>query len=146
MSSSKKIPWSNEYSIGIKGIDFQHKKLFDLVNRLYDLDDSSSKEDMRIILYEFSDYVKIHFEDEEAYMLSINYPELEKHIKIHQHIVESLSNIIHTPASLAVVKTKMRVVAKRVLVEHIIEVDQKIKDFVDVLETEDEDILDLGSL
>ncbi len=146
MPSNKKIPWSDEYNLGIKGIDFQHKKLFDLVNRLYDLDDSSSKEDLRVILYEFSDYVKTHFSDEEAYMESINYPELEKHKLIHQHIVETLINLINKPATLAVVKTKMRVVAKRVLIEHIIDEDMKIREFVDLHEDIDEDVFDITDL
>ena len=40
--------------------------------------------------------------------------------------MESLSNIIHTPATLNIVKSKMRVVAKRVLIEHIVNEDFKI--------------------
>ncbi len=144
MSSSKKIPWSDEYSIGIKGIDFQHKKLFDLVNRLYDLDETSSKEDMRVILYEFSDYVKVHFKDEEAYMLSVDYPELEQHKKKHENIVETLTQVISKPASLDIIKTKMRVIAKRALIDHIVHEDMKIKKFVS--EDIDEEIFDLNEL
>lgn len=145
MPSNKKIPWDNKYLLGIKGVDFQHKKLFDLVNRLYDLDDTASKEDMRVILYEFSDYVKTHFIDEEAYMASINYPDLDKHRMIHQHIIETLANVINTPASLAIVKTKMRVVAKRALVDHITHVDMKIKEFVQEQEI-DEEVFDISEL
>jgi len=124
---NEKVHWEDSYSIGIKEIDDQHKKLFDLVNKLYDLEDNENiKEDMREILYAFRDYTIVHFKDEEEYMRSIAYPELEKHKKKHERIVNSLSQIISTPASLSIIKTKMRVVAKRILVDHIIEEDHKI--------------------
>ena len=127
MPNHEKVHWENAYSVGIKDIDKQHKKLFELVNKLYDLNDNANiKEEIRDILYAFSDYTKVHFKDEEDYMKSISYPELEKHKEIHERIVESLSNIIHTPATLNIVKSKMRVVAKRVLIEHIVNEDFKI--------------------
>lgn len=128
MGDNKKIPWENSYSIGIKDIDRQHKKLFDLVNELYDLEENDNiKEQIRKILYAFHDYTIVHFKDEENYMASINFPDLENHKIIHQGIIDSLSNIIHTPASLSIVKSKMKVVAKRVLIEHIVNEDTKIK-------------------
>jgi hemerythrin len=132
MSENKKILWDNAYSLGIKQIDHQHKKLFDLVNELYDLEENGNiKEQIRKILYAFHDYTKVHFKDEEDYIASINFPDLENHKIIHKTIIESLSNIIHTPASLSIIKTKMRVVAKRVLIEHIVHEDSKIKTFQD---------------
>jgi len=125
--SNEKVHWEESYAVGIKEIDDQHKKLFDLVNKLYDLEDNENiKEDMREILYAFRDYTIVHFKDEEEYMRSIAYPELEQHKKKHERIVNSLSQIISTPASLSIIKTKMRVVAKRILVDHIIEEDHKI--------------------
>ncbi len=140
MSINQKIPWDDRYKIGIQEIDYQHKKLFDLVNRLYDLDDAQDhKEELRVILYEFNNYMQTHFKDEEEYMLSINYPQLQEHIQIHKDIVENLAHIIQTPAKLNIIKTKMRVVAKRVLVDHIVQEDSKIKLFQ--MEEEDEDIL-----
>jgi hypothetical protein len=39
---NEKIHWNNEYSLGIGTIDSQHKKLFTLVNRLYDLHDDTA--------------------------------------------------------------------------------------------------------
>ena len=99
MLHNQKVPWDNEYKIGIEMIDTQHEKLFNLVNRLYDLEDSSNnKEKLRTILYEFSDYMKVHFTDEEEYMESINFPYLKEHKQLHADIIESLAKIIHTPA------------------------------------------------
>ncbi len=146
MSHNEKVPWSNEYKIGISSVDAQHKKLFDLVNALYEINDDNMKEELRNILYAFSDYMEIHFKDEEDYMLSIGYPELEEHKKIHKDIVERLLKLIHTPAKLNVIKSKMRVVAKRVLIDHILHEDMKIKLFL-LEKGEDKDIeLDIFDL
>ncbi len=128
MQSNQKISWDDSYKIGIEMLDYQHKKLFDLVNRLYDLEDSQdTKEELRVILYEFNDYMQTHFQEEEEYMLSIGFPNLQEHKQLHKDIVEYLSQIIHTPAKLSIIKSKMRVVAKRALIDHIMNEDSKIK-------------------
>jgi hemerythrin len=132
MSLNQKVLWDEEYSIGVKTIDNQHKKLFDLVNALYDLEDGDDvKEKLRKILYDFSDYIKTHFQNEEHYMLSIDFPYLEQHQQIHNDIIKSLSEIIHTPAKLNIIKSKMRIVAKRYLIDHIQQEDIKIKHFIE---------------
>ena len=130
MSVNGKVEWNQAYSVGIRLVDQQHKKLFELVNKLYDLEENDNiKEQMREILYAFRDYTIVHFKEEEDYMLDIGYPDLEDHKIIHKNIIYSLSQILQTPASLSIIKTKMRVVAKRVLVEHIVHEDQKIGAF-----------------
>ena len=144
--SQEKVHWENSYSIGIKSIDIQHKKLFELVNKLFELEDNANvKEEIREILYAFSDYTVVHFKDEEAYMASIGYPQLQEHKKIHEHIIEGLSQIIHTPASLNIIKTKMRVLAKRILIEHIVEEDHKIALYAKS-NTGSEEVFDLGDV
>ena len=141
--SNEKVHWEKSYEIGIREIDNQHKKLFNLVNKLYDLQENANiKEEIREILYAFRDYTIVHFKDEEEYMKSIAYPKLEEHRKIHEHIIESLSDIITTPAGLGIIKTKMRVVAKRILIEHIIEEDHKIALYKDS-NTVAEEVFDL---
>lgn len=131
MSNSEKVHWEESYSVGIRLVDHQHKKLFNLVNRLYDLEDNVNiKEQIREILYAFRDYTIVHFKDEEDYMQEIGYPELNNQKQLHKDIVESLSQIMQTPASLSIIKTKMRIVAKRVLIEHIVIEDKKIGVYV----------------
>ena len=145
MPSSQKIPWDDRYKIGIEMIDYQHKKLFDLVNRLYDLEDEKDvKEELRIILYEFSNYMQTHFKDEEEYMLSIEYPNLDEHKRLHLDIINNLAQIMSTPAKLSIIKSKMRVIAKRALVDHIMHEDSKIKLFL--FEQENESILDISEM
>ncbi len=129
MSVNKNIPWEDSYKIGVSAIDDQHKQLFDLVNRLYALNENENiKEKIRTILYEFREYMLTHFKDEEVYMASIGFPGLTHHKALHEEIVEQLTNIIQTSATLNIIRTKMRVFAKRGLIDHILNEDIKIKD------------------
>ncbi|WP_373034492.1 bacteriohemerythrin [Sulfurimonas sp.] len=145
MSSNQKVHWDDRYKLGIDAIDTQHEKLFELVNRLFDLEDSNSdKEELRKILYEFSDYMKVHFRDEEEYMASIDFPTLEEHKKLHQEIIESIAQVISTPAKLNIIKSKMRIVSKRALIDHIMHEDTKMNIFL--AEKEDENIFDISDI
>lgn len=126
----EKVEWENEYALGIRLIDNQHKKLFQLVNKLYEPSEHvTTKERVKSILYEFSDYMKTHFREEEEYMASIGYDKLQEHKVLHQELVDNLSIIIKTPAKLDIIKTKMKIVIKRGLLAHIIKEDMKIKEF-----------------
>lgn len=132
MSKDEKIPWDEKYRIGIRAIDSQHKKLFMIVNKLYDLEDeSAAKDEIRSILYDFRDYMQTHFDEEEEFMRSINYDKLEEHKKLHQNLIEILASIIKTPANLGIIKSKMRVISKRALITHVLKEDIKIKDFIE---------------
>ena len=131
MPENKKILWDDKYKIGVRSIDEQHKQLFNLLNKLYEIDETKSiREVLKNILNEFNDYMKVHFKDEEAYMLSIGYPMLKEHEKMHADIIDTINDIIHTPSNLNIIKTKMRVIAKHALIEHITQEDIKIKLFL----------------
>ena len=125
----EKIQWMKKYELGIDEIDLQHEYLFELANSVCLLHDDNTKENIRELLHEFHDYTLIHFKDEEAYMKSINFPELEYHKKLHENIVETLNNVIKESGSIANIKQKMKEVVKTVLIEHIVDDDMKIKLF-----------------
>lgn len=130
MSINEEIAWDDRYKLGIDSIDVQHKQLFALVSRLYALDDEhSTKEELSGILGEFSEYMKTHFSDEEEYMLSIGYPQLDEHKQLHQDLIDKLVAVVKSSPTLSILKIKMRVIAKRVLVDHIVREDIKIKIF-----------------
>ena len=73
----------------------------------------------------------------------IDYPLLQEHKELHKAIIESVNNIIVTPAKLGIIKSKMKVVAKRALVDHIMNEDTKIKLYLVEREEEIFDISDI---
>jgi len=143
MPSDKSLKWSDSYELGIKKIDKQHKQLFILVERLETLkDDRYFREEMRNILYEFREYMVVHFRDEEEYMEGIGFPELQRHKELHKKIIDAVSDIMHKSSNLYIIKSKLKFMAKRVIVNHIINEDMKIKEY-QVNQVINEEIFDL---
>jgi len=145
----KDLHWNDAYSLGIELIDDQHHKLFEIVHEILILEEHSRvKEDIKRIFYELSDYMATHFKDEEHYMEQIGFPDLDAHRRHHEQIIEQTGNILKSmrPGTpLSIVKTKMKVAARQLLVQHIVEEDMKIKLFLlkKRAQTHDDGIIDL---
>lgn len=84
--------WNSDYQINHPQIDQEHQSLFELLNKFYQgLSDGSSKEKLASLIKGLLDYAKVHFSNEEAYMRSINYPNLEAHQKEHEAFMKKAS-------------------------------------------------------
>lgn len=120
--------WSDSYSIKNERIDKQHKKLFDLAKQAFILlERNVSREEIKQILAGFFDYMKVHFRDEEEYMASINYPDLNTHKEIHSFIVQKMTNLIKQTRNINDLKENLVVIAKEWLLQHILQEDMKIE-------------------
>ena len=87
-----RLMWDEQYNIGVDIIDKEHKKLFNILNKLFDFRHREEKSHFacqEAIKY-FKDHAIQHFADEEAYMASINYPGLEAHKRIHRDFRERM--------------------------------------------------------
>lgn len=87
---SNQLVWQERYNLGVEIIDKEHKKLFGILNKLFDFGKQEEKSQwvcQEAIKY-FRDHAIQHFADEEAYMLSINYEGLEMHRRIHKNFRE----------------------------------------------------------
>jgi hemerythrin len=93
----KMIKWKDEYSVGVEHIDEQHRKLFEIAGRAYDLlkDELVVDKYDRIvaILGELKDYSVFHFNSEEEYMKSIGYRKFLSHKVIHDDFIEKINGI-----------------------------------------------------
>ncbi len=143
----RKIAWESDYELGIERIDAQHLHLFEIVNKIYALTDNDKiKEEIKTILHELNDYMREHFEDEERYMEKIGFPEIEEHRLFHANIIEQLTHFVKTPNHrLDILQTKMKIIAKKLLIDHIIYDDMKIKVFVEasLIDEQDDEIIEL---
>ena len=91
------INWKEEYRIGIKLIDEQHKKLFELANKAFDLlkDDFyiDKYDDIIMILKELKNYAIYHFKSEEDYMESIKYRKILSHKVEHDDFIQKIEEV-----------------------------------------------------
>ncbi len=83
--------WNHRYDIGVDVIDQEHQKLFRILNKLFDLGQEEKKSQWicREAVKYFKDHAIQHFLDEEEYMESIGYAELEMHKRIHRNFRET---------------------------------------------------------
>ncbi|HTX86578.1 MAG TPA: hemerythrin domain-containing protein, partial [Candidatus Nanoarchaeia archaeon] len=76
------IKWEDKFSVGVKELDEQHKKIIEIINRLTAMDSAAdfSGEEILKILRELNDYAHYHFTNEEIYFREFDYPKAESHI------------------------------------------------------------------
>ena len=114
--------WDEKYSIHNDAIDAQHKKLFDIAYRVGLLiNRQASSDEIKQILSELFEYMKVHFADEEAYMESIGYPNLEQQRESHQEIISQdwlIEHILREDMQIEKWRASHQEEAKKNLEEH----------------------------
>lgn len=87
----------DEYKTGIESIDEQHKMLFEIAERTYQLLKNNytiDKYDSVVdLLNELKDYTVFHFREEEEYMKSINYKRMFTQKIEHDQFIKKLNDI-----------------------------------------------------
>lgn len=82
------ILWNESYSVGIKRIDEQHKKLIVILNKLYEsFVDQTTGQKLKEIIDELIDYTQYHFKTEEDLFKQSAYPDNDKHIEEHSEFI-----------------------------------------------------------
>lgn len=88
----KRLVWEDRFNIGVEIIDKEHKKLFRIINRLFEF--SEEKDKSLWVCQEGIKYFKghalKHFAEEENYMESISYDDLEMHKRLHQDFRQNI--------------------------------------------------------
>ena len=86
--------WKERYKVGIKLVDTQHKQLFDtsekLIHILESEDAQAKKQECKKVIIFLKDYAVNHFAEEEGYMLSTNYSDIERHKILHKVFINTV--------------------------------------------------------
>jgi hemerythrin-like metal-binding protein len=83
--------WNNSLDVHVKEMNDEHKGLIDLMNRLHDETEQGKPKDvLKDTFRELVLHTRQHFQDEEQYMYSINYPGLPTHRLIHARLLTQL--------------------------------------------------------
>jgi hemerythrin len=84
------ISWSDDYSIGYKIIDDQHKELIRLTNEFYEgcqMGGVVAKIHFFKTVQGAIQYIKTHFATEEEIMKKVGYPAFDTHKKMHEDFI-----------------------------------------------------------
>jgi hemerythrin-like metal-binding protein len=85
------IHWKEDYNLNIKEIDQQHKKLFDIINVVYDsMIREEEDEVLGQAISDLSDYAFVHFKVEEKYFEQVGYEDAPFHIAEHRKFLDRI--------------------------------------------------------
>jgi len=119
LSTFEKIQWDLKYDTQIMVIDGQHRKLFDLYNRLVDLEDSNDPKLLQSAYEELLEYSVKHFTYEEHIMDLFSYSDFNTHIAEHKRFIETLKDLMSGNTA----KAPLMGFLKHWLTAHIMEYD-----------------------
>lgn len=83
------LEWTPALSVLVQEMDSEHQALIALMNTLFDLNARGA--DKAAITKAFdtlAEYTVKHFADEERYMASVKYPDLENHKRAHKQLLD----------------------------------------------------------
>lgn len=127
--STQGIEWSAALEIGNGAIDRQHKKLFDLAAEMV-----GDRDHMRVMrtLASLSDYVVVHFRDEEAMLEKVGYPALAAHKKLHDDFRARLAKLYANAGGMTLdqIAEQVRQLINEWLAKHIMVADREYAKFL----------------
>ena len=87
------LTWDESYSVNVRELDQQHKKLFDMLNKLLEaMKEGKGKEVVGSILRDMESYTILHFRAEEKYMKQYEYPGYEEQKNQHEKYVAKIAS------------------------------------------------------
>ena len=88
------ITWNDSYSVKVKQMDEQHKKLVEMINQLHDaMKVGQGKQVVGEVLGSLVSYTKTHFASEELLMKTHGFTGFEEHKKAHTSLVGQVGDI-----------------------------------------------------
>jgi len=123
------LKWNDNYLIGNKEVDAEHKHLFDIAHKaLIVVEPSKRKAKIKEMVQELYMYTKTHFTNEEAFMRSIGYPQLKEHVKIHKHVIGLMNEFILKLPQMNMIEFEKELAffIQTLIVQHIVTEDKKI--------------------
>jgi hemerythrin len=124
------VEWDEKYSVRIKSIDDQHKKLFELINGFYGaLKDKGQDDSLKALLAGLVRYIEIHFAAEEDLMHRASYAGLLAQVAAHAAFTEKVRDMQrrHAEGKL-VLSVEITGFLKKWLTEHILASDLQYVD------------------
>ncbi len=126
-----KLIWTEDFSVGVSVLDFQHRRIIDMINPLIRSEDSPvAPEVLAETLTAMIQYAKQHFSEEERLMREHGCPDLDVQKSQHKQFLLKAVDFC-TAESLRVVGVPemLQTYLKEWWNQHILEEDMKYKPF-----------------
>ncbi len=121
------VTWNDTYSVKVKEIDLQHKKLVDIINELFDaMKAGKGNTVIDKLLDELVKYTKYHFSAEENYMRKFKFDQSDIQEAQHKQFVAKINDFIEQyKANRLTLSIEMMNFLKDWLINHIVKMDKQ---------------------
>lgn len=87
------LDWDNRFSVNHPMLDRHNRQMLDILNRLHDsIKEDRGTEVIEKILTDLLKHTKEHFEEEERFLIQIDFPHLENHKSYHKQFSDKLES------------------------------------------------------
>ena len=127
------VEWNEAYSVGHTDIDVQHKKLVTMINDLFKMNNDKGVDTKAAFSKSFkeaSDYAQNHFNEEEALLENVGYPNLSEHMKEHVNFINEVWNQFSLINKDQISPVDLARFLKTWLLTHIAVVDKKYVPYI----------------
>ena len=124
--------WDDSLSVGVSMMDAQHKRLVEMVNRIYDaMRTSKGDQAVQQILLDLANYTLTHFAAEETLMRRAQYPGLNAHLALHKALIDQVQQMMgNFKAGKMIATVSLATFLKDWLVQHIQKEDRQYGVFI----------------
>ncbi len=134
--------WKDEFSVKSPRLDAQHKRLFELINDLYEaMQQKVGQEQLQGVLRMLEQYSITHFKDEERTLEEFDCPGLPQQREAHLFFKRKLMEFQHQLQKELLFPRDVLVFLKEWLIDHILFMDLK---FAPLIEEHDRSERQLG--
>ncbi len=124
--------WNDKLNTGIAEIDEQHRQFFAILNRLQAAFGSFAERGVLVDTFtELIEYLRVHFDTEEALLERCNYPDLPLHREHHARFTGEVTELFRAYLRDAAGITRTTIgFLQEWLTNHIMNEDMKYKDYL----------------
>ncbi len=125
----KQATWKDEYNVGVKKIDFQHKGFLELLNGFAKAvyEEKPEVDDIEKLLDGLISYTQNHFSTEEAILKEYDAENQKAHYRLHTEFIEKVHNFKNDFRSIDLFEIReMSEFLREWLVDHICIEDKKM--------------------
>ena len=91
----KYLKWSDQYSVGVDSVDYEHQNLMDMINAIYaELEDQRDIAEIEKTVSDVHAEISAHFALEERLMRNAGYEEYEAHKDDHEELPDQIRDMM----------------------------------------------------
>lgn len=122
--------WDKDLLTGIQVIDYQHKRLVNIINDLSEIqkEEDFKEELIEVVVEELKQYAKFHFSTEEKLFEKMEHTKIDDHKKKHRSFEKTLDNLLEKRDQYSEISDELLSFLKSWLSHHILIEDREMID------------------